>query len=193
MCNSHSFFLRCIRWDLIAPSDASEMDAIQRAFHNATLDAVTVGLNINTSTEEYRLLSPAYQPALSSASNWCRNPASLRDRVFCFTGVDEWEYCSLPSPPTRNQIYASSEPSSMGLSLLGIFISVVFLAVFVAIIVIVGINRKSRRIQTVLLDRLQTAWRWQFARSSSQSCLLGENVSYRAGIITRNGAGDQVV
>ncbi|VDM32633.1 unnamed protein product [Hydatigera taeniaeformis] len=197
----------CIRWDLISLSDPNEMGALQRAFHNATLTAVVAALEVNPGVYT-SLHSPAFQPALSSVSNWCRNPAGLRDGAFCYIDVDKWEYCTLPPPSTSSslsspfltsQIHTSTMPFSTVLSIVFIFLGVFFLLPL-CLLFVFCFHRKSRRgwdstspAQEILLRRLPFSWRWRWSRTASQPCLLADNVSYSAGTVQEDTIRDPTV
>ncbi|KAM7533891.1 hypothetical protein Aperf_G00000112175 [Anoplocephala perfoliata] len=181
----------CIRWDLISPTNSSEMDALQRGFHDDTLSAVSATLESNSSTPA-DLKSFAFQPAFSAASNWCRNPGSLRDRAFCYTAVDHWEFCKLPEEHQSIKPNSQSKSSPMNLQKTSTIIGIIFgslLIAFLCLIFVFYLHRKSRRtwasnypIQEMFLRRMPFAWRWN--RSESRPCLLADNVSYNAGTMT---------
>ncbi|KAL5103276.1 C-type lectin lectoxin-Phi1 [Taenia crassiceps] len=196
----------CIRWDLISPTNTTEMDALQRAFHNATLAAVAAALEVNASTD-INLHSPAFQPVFSSVCNWCRNPAGLRDHAFCYINVDKWEFCTLP-PPSIPSSHPSISTSPMHTSTLAfsvlLSIVVIFLGIFflfpLCLLLIFCLHRKSRRgwvstspVQEILLRRLPLSWRRQWSRAASQSCLLADNVSYSAGTVQEDRNRDPAV
>eukprot|EP00108_Taenia_solium_P011692 TsM_000268500 transcript=TsM_000268500 gene=TsM_000268500 len=193
----------CIRWDLISPTNATEMGALQRAFHNATLAAVAAVLKVNASADS-NLHSPAFQPVFSSVCNWCRNPAGLRDHAFCYIDVDKWEFCTLPTPsilsslasPSTSQMHTSTLPFPVLLSIVVIFLGVFFLFPL-CLLFIFCLQRKSRRgwvstspVQEILLRRLPFSWRWRWSRTASQPCLLADNVSYSAGTVQEDSIRD---
>ncbi|VDL59560.1 unnamed protein product [Hymenolepis diminuta] len=177
----------CIRWDLINPTNTSELEALQRAFHNATLSAVSTVLESNLSSPA-DLKSLAFQPVFSAVSNWCRNPGSLHDRAFCYISIDQWEYCDLPQKSRSFSSHESKSSSSMTLPTVLTIIGFLFLSLLLAFLclsLVICLHRKSRRgwsssyaVQEMILRRIPFAWRWR--RSDSQPCLLADNVSYSA-------------
>lgn len=179
--------LRCIRWDLINPTNTSELEALQRAFHNATLSAVSTILESNLSSPA-DLKSLAFQPVFSAVSNWCRNPGSLHDRAFCYISIDQWEYCDLPQKSRSFSSLESKSSSAMTLPTVLTIIGFLFLSLLLAFLclsLVICLHRKSRRgwsssyaVQEMIFRRIPFAWRWR--RSDSQPCLLADNVSYSA-------------
>lgn len=164
------------------------MDALQRAFHDDTLSAVSTTLESNSSAPA-DLKSLAFQPTFSAASNWCRNPGSLRDRAFCYTAVDHWEFCKLPEEHRSFKPSRQSKSSSINLQTVFTIIGIIFGSLLIAFLCLILLNclrRKSRRgwasnypVQEIFLRQLPFAWRWN--RSESCPCLLADNVSFNAG------------
>nr|CDS32676.1 lymphocyte antigen 75 [Hymenolepis microstoma] len=177
----------CIRWDLIKPTNRSELEALQRAFHNAVLLAVSEVLEPGSFIPEY-VNSLAFQPVFSASSNWCRNPSGLRDRAFCYISVNQWEYCQLPELYSGHGSMKYPEFHEILERLLRA-IGVIFIPLLIVGLclgLIICYCRKSRRgrssshaFQEMILRRVPFSWRWR--RGGSQSCLLAESVSYSVG------------
>ena len=47
--------------------------------------------------EPHLLFHPRLYSELDGASNLCRNPGQLKDRIWCFTSESAWDYCSIPN------------------------------------------------------------------------------------------------
>lgn len=43
------------------------------------------------------LFNASLYPELRGAENFCRNPGRLREKPWCFTAKDSWNYCDLPT------------------------------------------------------------------------------------------------
>uniref|UniRef100_A0A0V0JB89 Macrophage mannose receptor 1 n=1 Tax=Schistocephalus solidus TaxID=70667 RepID=A0A0V0JB89_SCHSO len=191
----------CLRWDLI--TDTAEVSILKEAFHATSLRAVASVIDgrITLSASD-RLKSPAYLPALSAASNWCRNPNGLRETVFCYV-LDAsnltWEYCSVPLckdfydnhgsgqpsvfPTSSNQtrMLSVQAPISTGRTLLYLFI-------FVCTTFLVGgllcfVYKKRSTISAFRLFPVGVRVPNIFPRarfhSSSSLCLLNDNVTFQ--------------
>uniref|UniRef100_A0A5K3FXU4 C-type lectin domain-containing protein n=3 Tax=Mesocestoides corti TaxID=53468 RepID=A0A5K3FXU4_MESCO len=163
----------CIRWDLVSPTDSNEFSSLAEAFRLATLKIVAQTLAENSSqTPSQNLYSPAFQPTFSAASNWCRNPSGLRDRAFCYVDPFNWDYCEVPSCPRA----ISGRPAFPY-----VFLTLSLTALFLGIIIYVYRKGSGDR-RSPFLNRLSTiamAWR---KRTSSEPCLLADNVTFSSGL-----------
>lgn len=171
---------RCIRWDLVEPLDEADLSALQTAFHTDALKAVSIAISQGDHPDSpwQHYISPAFQPALSAASNWCRNPGGLRDRAFCYVDPLNWDYCEVPSckqlPPLESTPQNEALPSTTS-SASTVFAVSLLLVVCLAggLICLVVWRRRSGR---------QCFSRRGFwvRRIPNDPCLLSDNVTFRA-------------
>ncbi|BHF79064.1 C-type lectin domain 18 member A [Sparganum proliferum] len=194
----------CLRWDLI--TDTAELAILREAFHATSLRAVASLIDGRmTLSVSDRLRSPAYLPALSAASNWCRNPNGLHDRVFCYV-LDAsnltWEYCAVPSckdfyadsgfdqpkafPTASNQTRMPHQPSAQAPVSTGRML--LYLFIFVCTAFLVGgvlffVYKKRSTISAFRLFpagvRVPDIFPGARFHSSSSLCLLNDNVTFQ--------------
>lgn len=146
-----------------------------------------------------RLTSPAYLPAMSAASNWCRNPNGMRKGAFCFvqssSGTPAWDYCTIPPCSTPDSTLATAlqddelqegdPPTVVGSTKTLICILVLSLIFILAGILVNAQKRRSAAFRRQLwqedepCSRLRTCWsritrRW----APREPCLLADNVTF---------------
>ena len=90
LTNTHTLTLHMCTVDCYNTSDLGQSYTGRRAFTQS-------GELCDSWGATHLLFNASLYSELTGAENFCRNPGRLREKPWCFTSKNSWNYCNLPT------------------------------------------------------------------------------------------------